>query len=361
MGASPSRTPAVALLLAALGIYGVVAYSVVLRRREIGVRMAVGADVGSVSSLFFREGIVPVILGVGLGLGLAFGPVQLLRSLLYEISPVDRSRLSRWGSSSGRRRWPPPTFPPAVRHVSIQWRLCGRNSGLAIHHALHRRSFRVFLFKSPPETGLASLGRVRMLHSIHYRTALLGVLACVCFPVLVPGLAAQQVACVPGEPHPDAPPELRQFHFLIGQFDVLGSRWTDEGWSQPGPPAYWEGEYILGGFAIADYYYRQPPELGGTERGVNVRMYDPESGIWTMSWATTRNPRSVLLLEAEERDGLMWMYQMDDPETRFSGRKVSFHVVDEDTWYRVDEFTDDEGVTWIKTLRLSATRRSCSD
>ena len=80
---------AVALLLAALGIYGVVAYSVVLRRREIGVRMAVGADVGSVSSLFFREGIVPVIMGVVLGLGMAFAAVQLLRSLLYEISPVD--------------------------------------------------------------------------------------------------------------------------------------------------------------------------------------------------------------------------------------------------------------------------------
>ena len=68
---------------------------------------------------------------------------------------------------------------------------------------------------------------------------------------------------------------------------------------------------------------------------------------------STTRPRS--------RAGLIWMYQMDDPDTRFAGRKVSFHIVDEDTWYRVDEVTDDEGVTWRKTLRLDATRRSCGD
>lgn len=180
--------------------------------------------------------------------------------------------------------------------------------------------------------------------------------------ILLPfsGLMAQEVSCVPGGPHPDAPAELSQFQFLIGQFDVRGSQWTGDGWSAPGAPSYWEGEYILGGFAIADYYYNQPPENGAPGRGINVRVFDPASKIWTMSWIHTSNPTSVRLLEAEVVDGLMWMYQMEDPETRFPGRKVSFHVVDEDHWYRIDEFSDDDGVSWRKTLRLEATRRACS-
>lgn len=180
--------------------------------------------------------------------------------------------------------------------------------------------------------------------------------------LLVPaGLEAQQVACVPGEPHPDAPEELKQFDFLIGRFDVRGRQWTGEDWGPPGPPSYWEGEYILGGFAVGDYYYNQPPEAGGPGRGINVRLYDPETGIWTMSWAHTSNPSSVRLLEAEEKDGLLWMYQMEDPETRWDGRRVSFHVVDEDHWYRVDELSDDGGETWRNALRLDATRRACED
>lgn len=79
----------VALLLSGLGIYGVVAYSVVLRTREIGIRMAVGAEPDSVTRLFFREGLGPVLVGVVAGLGFAFLAVQSLRGLLYQVQPVD--------------------------------------------------------------------------------------------------------------------------------------------------------------------------------------------------------------------------------------------------------------------------------
>jgi hypothetical protein len=192
-----------------------------------------------------------------------------------------------------------------------------------------------------------------------YRIGPRTALVLLAFALAPPGLTAQEVACT-SQPHPDAPPELSQFHFLIGQFDIVGSQWSGEDWGPRGRPSYWEGEYILGGFAVADYYYNQPPEADAPGRGVNIRAYNPETGIWTMSWMHTNNPRKVLLLEAEEIDGLMWMYQMDDPENRFPGRRVSLHVVDEDHWYRVDEFTDDGGETWYKTLRLEATRRVCS-
>ncbi len=170
--------------------------------------------------------------------------------------------------------------------------------------------------------------------------------------------SAQQVACW-GSPNPDAPAGAADYQFLIGRFDVRGRQWTGEDWGPQGPLSYWEGEYILGGYAVADYYYNVPPEQGETGRGVNVRMFNPETNIWTMTWIHTRAPGTVLQLESEYRDGVMWMYQMDDPETRFDGRKTSFHVVDQDNWYRVDEYSADGGRTWTKRLKLEATRRPC--
>jgi predicted lysophospholipase L1 biosynthesis ABC-type transport system permease subunit len=78
-----------ALGLAALGIFGVVAYQVALRRREIGVRMAVGAHGWQVVSLMLRQGLGPAVAGVVAGLGLALLAVRLVRGLLFGVAPSD--------------------------------------------------------------------------------------------------------------------------------------------------------------------------------------------------------------------------------------------------------------------------------
>ncbi len=80
---------ALALLLAALGIYGVLAYSVGRRAREIGVRMALGAQVADVLRLVLRQGLGLAAVGLGLGLAGAFGATRLLRGFLYEVQPLD--------------------------------------------------------------------------------------------------------------------------------------------------------------------------------------------------------------------------------------------------------------------------------
>jgi predicted permease len=80
---------AVALLLAAIGIYGVLAYQVSQRRREIGIRMALGAASASIFSLVLREGGVIVGLGAALGLAGAFLLRQSLQSQLYETGAMD--------------------------------------------------------------------------------------------------------------------------------------------------------------------------------------------------------------------------------------------------------------------------------
>ena len=78
-----------ALLLAGLGIYGVLAYSVSRRTREIGVRMALGAQVADVLRLVLRQGIELAVLGLVIGLAGAFGATRLLRGFLFEVQPLD--------------------------------------------------------------------------------------------------------------------------------------------------------------------------------------------------------------------------------------------------------------------------------
>jgi putative ABC transport system permease protein len=80
---------AVGLLLAALGIYGVLAYSVARRTREIGIRMAVGAERRHVLIMVMTEGGRLVAVGIVLGLITAFWLTRLLRHQLFQVSPTE--------------------------------------------------------------------------------------------------------------------------------------------------------------------------------------------------------------------------------------------------------------------------------
>jgi putative ABC transport system permease protein len=79
----------VALLLAALGIYGVLSQVVAQRTREMGIRMALGAQQGDVLWLTLRQGLTPALGGIGLGLSVAWAGSQLLESLIYGVSATD--------------------------------------------------------------------------------------------------------------------------------------------------------------------------------------------------------------------------------------------------------------------------------
>ncbi len=80
---------AVALLLAVIGLYGVKAYMVARRTREIGIRMALGATTGETMRMILKEGLILTMAGVFVGLALALGIGRLLSSMLYEVSGAD--------------------------------------------------------------------------------------------------------------------------------------------------------------------------------------------------------------------------------------------------------------------------------
>ena len=80
---------AVALILAAVGIYGVVSYAVARRTREMGIRLALGAGRGTVRSLAQRRVLIPAAVGLAIGLATSLALGRVLQSLLHEVSPTD--------------------------------------------------------------------------------------------------------------------------------------------------------------------------------------------------------------------------------------------------------------------------------
>ncbi|MGD2217371.1 MAG: ABC transporter permease [Gemmatimonadales bacterium] len=80
---------AVALLLATVGVYGVISYVVSQRTREIGVRIALGAGSSTVTGMVLRQGLLLAVIGVALGLAAAYGLTRLMTGLLFGVSPLD--------------------------------------------------------------------------------------------------------------------------------------------------------------------------------------------------------------------------------------------------------------------------------
>ncbi len=78
-----------ALLLAGLGVYGVVTYSVVQQRREIGVRLALGAQKTNIYRLVLRDGLTPVLVGTIIGIALTFAFARVIGNLLFQVSPYN--------------------------------------------------------------------------------------------------------------------------------------------------------------------------------------------------------------------------------------------------------------------------------
>jgi putative ABC transport system permease protein len=79
----------VGVILAATGIYGVMSYTVMQRTHEIGIRMALGAQRGSVMTLIIRQGMTVILIGIGIGVIIAAALARLMRGLLYEVKDGD--------------------------------------------------------------------------------------------------------------------------------------------------------------------------------------------------------------------------------------------------------------------------------
>ena len=127
-----------ALVLAAVGIYGVMSYVVAGRTREIGLRMALGAQSRSVGLLILKQGMVLALIGSAIGLALAFGGTRLLQSILYGVSAVDPVTFATVAFlSHSLPCWRVGCRPIAPR-ASIRWSRCGTSDPIFVSEARAR-------------------------------------------------------------------------------------------------------------------------------------------------------------------------------------------------------------------------------
>ena len=78
-----------AVLLAGVGLYGVISYSTAQQTSEFGVRLALGAQPRDVIRSVLRQGLAPALIGMTVGLVIAVGAVRMMQSMLFEVSPLD--------------------------------------------------------------------------------------------------------------------------------------------------------------------------------------------------------------------------------------------------------------------------------
>ena len=119
---------AAALVLAAIGIYGLMAYSAQQRTQEMGIRMALGADRSRIRSLVIWNGMRLALVGIVLGIGAAFALAHLIASFLFGVKWRDPLSSSRFLSFSPSRRCLPSGFRLKGPQGSTRWRPCARNN-----------------------------------------------------------------------------------------------------------------------------------------------------------------------------------------------------------------------------------------
>lgn len=205
------------------------------------------------------------------------------------------------------------------------------------------------------------------MHSLRDLTATLALALCLPIGVSAASSADSTSAidgglapatCDYGVPHPNAPPELAQFDFLIGDYSVAMHAWRNGEWTppRPGAPARWNGRYGLGGITIVDDWYDVDPgiELKGS-RGTNVRMYDADAGEWDMMWIATAG-HQVQDLRARIIEGKLTMWQVY-PER--AGFRAYFERLGPEQWQRISLVPGSGENEWVPQFKLVATRIAC--
>ena len=111
----------IAVFVAAIGLFGLMSYNVSRRTREIGIRIAMGAQRREVLGLVVRESLLLVIAGIAIGIAISLASGQYVASQLFGLAPTDRSRRCclRWRSCWRSRRLP-VICPHAVQRASIR-------------------------------------------------------------------------------------------------------------------------------------------------------------------------------------------------------------------------------------------------
>ena len=124
--------PASRCCIGVVGIYGVIAYAAAQRTREIGVRMALGAQVADVRRMFLRHGLSLTAAGIALGIGVALVLTRVMSALLFGVGPTDPITYVAVSAVLAASRWSPRTFRRDGRRASIRSSRCERKPSIRV-------------------------------------------------------------------------------------------------------------------------------------------------------------------------------------------------------------------------------------
>ena len=163
-----------------------------------------------------------------------------------------------------------------------------------------------------------------------------------------------------GSRHPNAPPELERFAFLIGRWRCDARVRSDEGEWQSFT-ADWVGRFILDGYAVADEYRMTRPSGELIVLGVNLRTYDAASGTWNLRWlnalAGTWTDLASPELGGVRFDGRSVVYAFKEPVGDHAYTRATYTNISGDSFTWKGEKSDD-GKAWTDFMVVEALRRT---
>lgn len=154
-------------------------------------------------------------------------------------------------------------------------------------------------------------------------------------------------------------PNLNQFGRLAGTWHIEQQLLPAKGSWQDIAPAQWNFHYAIGGHAIQDHWIQPPssqPLSPGEVRqyGTNIRIYDPETDSWQITWASSDSPSFTTYDAKANEDGEMIM-SGPDPDRPGVTQRITYFDIRNDQWSWKMEFSTD-GENWLEVARIAATR-----
>ncbi len=162
-----------------------------------------------------------------------------------------------------------------------------------------------------------------------------------------------------GRLNPEAPPETRQFAFLIGEWECTQKAMAPDGRSYRESTATWSGRFILDGWAIQDDWVSPRPG-GGSFHGTNIRSFNPKTRKWDNRWLPAGSLQWKYFEAEQVGDTMVMTGEGEDPRGKFVDRNT-FHNIREDSWSWRKDRSYDGGETWIEGVAtIEAKRRGAA-
>jgi hypothetical protein len=158
-------------------------------------------------------------------------------------------------------------------------------------------------------------------------------------------------------PNPNAPAELAQFAFLVGEWDAQAYRIGADGKEVQFGYADWRISYILNGFAIQDVWIYKTLATGEVEYGTMFRTYCPEAGHWTMVEQRHSDLKFLFMTAEKVGETMVMRGELDTPQGKVPFRRVFYNIKRDSFEWRTD-FSSNGGKTWNEgAFFLRVTRR----